>query len=197
MRSWLATALAIGIAVPAFAQEGGEMPPGAPEGGGDAGIGHAGTNEIGGSAFLVLENASDGGSASGFQLSLNPAYGRFFTDNFLFRFGLVVTAFAGDLFSGAPKTFGFQFEPLYVAPAGNSNLFFYVGGLLAFTVIAPDQGDNLTSIGFGGAGGVLVPLNSWVALDAGMQIEFAISSPGSIKELIVPVGLLGVRGYFD
>jgi len=187
MRNRLTVLLALGIAVPALAQVEGEVEDG-------MGIGHAGTNEIGGSARFIFESADvGGGSASGYLLLLNPAYGRFLTDHFLLRFGLVVGAGGGDLFSGS--NFGFQVEPLFVGPAGN--LFFYAGGLAGFRIVAPDQGDNWSTVEFGAQGGLLVPLNAWVALDVGMHIEYAITDTDpSQKELIVPIGLIGVRAYF-
>jgi hypothetical protein len=104
-------------------------------------------------------------------------------------------AAGGDLYDGAPTTFGLQFEPVYVGPAGG--MFWYGGLLVGFLIVSPDTGDSLGTIAFGAQGGLLIPLNDWVAIDLGLHIEYGITNtePDS-TQLSIPVGALGVRGYF-
>lgn len=195
MKHWMAAGI-VGMALhaPAFAQVDGE-PMDDMEGG--AGIGHAGTNELGGSAYLQWDQFTpEGGDGqSGYRFNVNPAYGRFFTDHFLMRFGLVLGLAGGDLYQGLGSSFGLLFEPLLVGDAGA--MFWYVGGIVEFQVIAPDEGDNINVIGLGPQAGLLVPLNDWLALDVGMRIlyETADTDP-KVTGIHIPFGVLGVRGYF-
>lgn len=167
----------------------------------------SGTMTLGGVAsFSIDMNMPDeGDSETGFTLGLIPQAGYFVIDNLEVVGRINLAMFFGDLYEtevggetyGLPKYIGFDLGAKYYIPMGS--MVPYAGLMVGMTFMIPDQDDADTEKRFDLTVplGVLMPLNAHVALDLGLMVVYKMSlEDGGGSTLNVPIGYLGVQGFF-
>jgi len=136
---------------------------------------HAGTMELGGSGTVELL-ASNGDTFVAVLLA--PSFGYFITDNVELRAGVGIAAASGV------SSVGVDLGAQYLFPG--DSLRPYAGGHFGL-------GDNSDPV-VGAQGGLLVPLSSAIALDLGARLDLILGQ--GMTAVHLPVGALGVRGFF-
>ncbi len=163
----------------------------------------AGTMQLGGITTFTFESDSFDGadSVSGIALRVAPEFGYFVIDNLALvaRFSLGI--FSGDLYDDSPTLLGFGVGGRYFLPLGPVAGY---GGLevgMGFAI--PESGDTAKAFEIDVPLGLLIPLNSQVAIDGGLRIIYRRSlddcPTGAVcntGELVIPVGYFGVQAFF-
>lgn len=157
----------------------------------------AGTMRLGGAAALSFDMAipERGDNTIGLALNIIPSAGYFIIDNlelvaeFGFWMGLA------DLYQNSDRLIGFGFGAKYHAPVGN--LVPYAGLAVSLAFSLPVESGNQTALSLNVPLGLLVPLNTRIALDLGLRIVYTntLRGPG-VSTMQIPVGYLGVQGFF-
>jgi len=169
----------------------------------------AGTMQLGGGAAFSIDMVmpEEGDSQTGFSLILIPQVGYFVIDNLEVIGRLNLGMFFGDLYEieaggetyGAPTLVGFDVGAKYHIPLGS---FVAYGGIMVgmfFNIPDSDIEGAETEKRFDITVplGILLPMNSHVALDLGVAIAYKMSlEDGGSDTLNVPIGYLGIQGFF-
>ena len=165
----------------------------------------AGTMQLGGVASFSIDMTmpDEGDSTTGFSLVLIPQAGYFVIDNLELVGRINLGMFFGDLYevcvgtecTGAPKLLGFDVGAKYHIPMGS--IVPYAGLMVGMFFTIPEEGDTQKRFDLTVPLGILMPLNSHVALDLGVAIIYKMSlEDGGGSTLNVPIGYLGVQGFF-
>jgi len=169
----------------------------------------AGTMSLGGiSTFSIDMNIPDeGDSETGFSLILIPEMGYFVIDNLELIGRLNLGMFFGDLYTteiggeeySASTLVGFDVGAKYHIPLGS--FVAYAGIMVGMFFTIPDSdiegADTEKRFDLTVPLGILMPMNEHIAVDLGVMIAYKMSLEdhgGSI--LNVPIGYLGVKGFF-
>jgi hypothetical protein len=157
----------------------------------------SGTMQLGGSATFDIDMMmpDEGDSTTGFALNIMPTAGYFLMDNLelngMLKFGMGF----GDLYEHSSKLIGFAVGAKYYIPMGS--MVPYAGAMIGMGFTIPDEGDTAKELDIIVPLGLLMPLNAHLALDLGVQVIYAMSlEDGGISVLHVPIGYLGVQGFF-
>jgi hypothetical protein len=184
MKKFLMVGMILALAAPAFAQEGGLQTT-------------KGTMQLGGMAGFVIhtEMPDQGDSQTGFRLDVMPNVGYFLADNLELQGALLFDMGFGDLYENDSKLLGFAVGARYFIPMGSFDL--YLGALIGMGFNIPKEGDTTKALSINVPVGLAIPLNTHVALDLGTQITYNMSlEDGGGSSLEIPIGFLGVEGFF-
>lgn len=152
-----------------------------------------GTREFGGSIQLPIIVPKDGATIVGLHIA--PSFGYFISDSFAINLSLQVSrqSITGE---NMPWSFGLLGGGAYYFDLA-AWVYPYLGlkGGLEWQTTPKQTSSKSMNFKIETPVGVLVALNSRVALDIGIPITFTFNSDG-FKNLFLPVGYLGVRAFF-
>jgi opacity protein-like surface antigen len=170
----------------------------------------AGTMQLGGVASFSIDMTmpDQGDGETGFTLALIPQFGYFVIDNLELLGRINVAMWFGDLYTTDvggqeidifPKMIGFDLGAKYHIPLGSFVV--YAGLMVGMNFSIPDSdlddADTTKRFDLTVPLGILMPLNSHVALDLGLAVIYRMSlEDNGGSTLNVPIGYLGVQGYF-
>jgi len=157
----------------------------------------SGTMQLGGRLALSYEHVDDGhGYVNGAMLDISPAFGYFVADNFELLIGLLVAKGFGEIFEGYPADAGATIGIAYYFAFGEASAF-YIGAQVGMQFTIPEEGDTYKWFVAAVPIGVLIGLNSHVAIDIGLRPQFmaGLDEP-KIKQISAPIGYLGVQAFF-
>lgn len=199
MRKLLLAGLIVAMLCPAALAEGElQLTKGTMQLGGTAlQLGSTGLNlSYGGDAVFAIDMSipEEGDSTTGFKLGLSPQVGYFLMDNLELLGQVGLGMFFGDLYENAPKFMGFGVGAKYHIPMGSMVL--YAGLTVGMSFIIPEEGDTMKNLNLEVPLGLLLPMNSHVAIDLGLKVAYSMGLDDQGSFLTVPIGYLGVQAYF-
>jgi hypothetical protein len=174
----------------------------------------AGTMSLGGMATFSIDTVmppeDQGDSETGFSLILLPEVGYFVIDNLEVLGRLNLGMFFGDLYtieSGGEEyslstLVGFDLGAKYYIPLGS--FVAYAGLMVGMLFTIPDSdlegAETQKRFDLTVPLGILMPFNSHVALDLGIMVAYKMDLDDEPNDsgstLNVPIGYLGVKGFF-
>ena len=168
----------------------------------------SGTMNLGGAAAFSIDMMmpDQGDSQTGFSLVLIPQVGYFVIDNLEVIGRLNLGMFFGDLYEteiggetyGAPTLVGFDVGAKYHIPLGS--FVAYAGLMVGMFFNIPDgdipNAETTKRFDLTVPLGILLPMNSHVAIDLGVAIAYKMGLDDQGDTLNVPIGYLGIQGFF-
>jgi hypothetical protein len=165
---------------------------------------HKGTMTLGGTFGFVIDYVEVEGQdgQSGVLFDASPAFGYFVVDNLMLGGALQVQVGFADLYDRADKQVGFAFNLAYLFNFGSvvvPYVGFAVGPLfqIPYDDAQPPDDKTRVLIGLDFPVGLQIALNRHVAIDVGthVRVAFRVTDPDAVF-LTVPIGYLGIAGYF-
>ena len=153
--------------------------------------------QLGGTLLLNYQHiaAKDRNWQNGAVIEVSPQFGYFLATNLELGLSLFFAKGMGQLFEDSPTEFGLSLGIKYHIDL--AKVFLYLGATVGMDFVLPTEGKLQNYLIGGIPFGLLVPLNQHVALDVGMRVNAAIYLHDSwVMEISVPIGYLGVQGYF-
>ena len=156
-----------------------------------------GTMQLGGTASFDIDMIipDEGDNETGFALRAIPSFGYFIMDNLALSGGLIFGMGFGDLYENSMTDLGFGLGTEYYIPMGS--MVIHAGAALGMQFMIPEEGDTVKILAIQVPLGILFPLNAHLGLDVGVQIHYLMSlEDNGASMLHVPIGYLGVKGFF-
>jgi hypothetical protein len=160
-------------------------------------LGSTGLNlNYGGGAIFGIDMfmPEEGDSETGFKLGLSPQVGYFLMDNLELMGQVGLGMSFGDLYEKSDKLLSFGVGAKYHIPLGS--MVAYAGLMVGMGFIIPDEGDTMKNFNLEVPLGILLPLNTHVAIDLGLKVFYTMGLDDQGSFLAVPIGYLGVQAFF-
>ncbi len=156
-----------------------------------------GTIQLGGSVTFSLDMfiPDEGDKETGFMLRAMPSGGYFLMDNLALVGALSFGKGFGKLYKDwFPMEFGIDVGAKYFIPMGSMAI--YAGAMVGMTMLKPDEGDSSKWLDIIVPVGILIPMNAHIGIDLGMHLGYHMGLDDQGSSLGVPIGYLGVQGFF-